>query len=250
MKVLETTIESEGTEISGSLCYPDETQISYPFMVILHGIPSPEGRKLSVQEKGYLDICTPYCNYGFIIALFNFQGCKGSAGSYSPLGWVQNVRSIIDHVQNHEPKVNSKKMGILAFSAGAMIAPYFVAHDSRPKFLVCAAPPADLHASSSFLNRLTLGILVTFEKQKLNTKVIRQELLEINPLLHINKVHVPLLIMHGDKDPIIPTQNSITLYEAANEPKELRIIPEGGHKLHRDPQALKEIFDWVIHQLE
>ncbi|MHA1143211.1 MAG: alpha/beta hydrolase family protein [Candidatus Helarchaeota archaeon] len=250
MKEIRETIQSNDSRISGTVCYPDKEQDEYSFLAILHGIPSPEGRNLSVEEKGYLEICTPYCDHGFIVALFNFQGCKGSSGKYSPLGWVQNVKDIFNHVQEHEPRLNPDHAGILSFSAGAMITPYFAARDSRPKFLVCAAPPADLNPESAFFDRLLFGILMTFADQKLKIREIKKQLVEINPLTHVKQVKAPILIVHGEKDELISKENAIKLHQAANNPKELMLIPNGGHKLHRDSRVLKIIFNWIINQVK
>jgi fermentation-respiration switch protein FrsA (DUF1100 family) len=38
-----------------------------------------------------------------------------------------------------------------------------------------------------------------------------------------------LLFIHGERDPVIDVSNSLRLYEAAREPKELYLIPNAGH---------------------
>ena len=44
-------------------------------------------------------------------------------------------------------------------------------------------------------------------------------------------VHVPVLITHGDPDPVIPTEQSRILFAAANEPKKLLTFPNVGHNV-------------------
>jgi fermentation-respiration switch protein FrsA (DUF1100 family) len=46
-------------------------------------------------------------------------------------------------------------------------------------------------------------------------------------------VHCPSLIVHGDPDNIVPTEQGRTLYDAANEPKQLKVIPGAGHVVFR-----------------
>jgi len=48
-------------------------------------------------------------------------------------------------------------------------------------------------------------------------------------LAKIGKVRSPLLIIQGAVDTIVPAAMSRRLYEAANEPKTLRLIPGAGH---------------------
>ena len=40
---------------------------------------------------------------------------------------------------------------------------------------------------------------------------------------------ISLLIIHGDRDPIVPPQHGQRLYDLAREPKQLWVIPGGGH---------------------
>ena len=45
----------------------------------------------------------------------------------------------------------------------------------------------------------------------------------------IKDVRMPVLILHGEKDTIIPVQYGKRLYEAANQPKQLKLFLNGGH---------------------
>jgi len=45
----------------------------------------------------------------------------------------------------------------------------------------------------------------------------------------IGKVHVPLLILHGDRDAVVPFEQGKRLFEAANEPKTFFTIRNAGH---------------------
>ncbi|MHC1591681.1 MAG: serine aminopeptidase domain-containing protein, partial [Candidatus Helarchaeales archaeon] len=98
--------------------------------------------------------------------------------------------------------------------------------------------------------RLVLGILMTFPEQKLNAREIKQELAQIDPLVHVKKIKIPILIIHGEHDELIPPEHSRKLYQVANEPKTLMILPKGTHKLHRDPNALKTIQKWIQKQID
>jgi len=47
----------------------------------------------------------------------------------------------------------------------------------------------------------------------------------------LGNVRAPVLIVHGDPDPVIPTSEAQLLFEAANEPKRLLIFPGAGHNV-------------------
>ena len=44
-------------------------------------------------------------------------------------------------------------------------------------------------------------------------------------------VRAPVLIVHGDPDPVVPTSEGRILFEAANQPKRLLIFPGAGHNV-------------------
>jgi uncharacterized protein len=52
---------------------------------------------------------------------------------------------------------------------------------------------------------------------------------EASALEQVKKNHLPLFIIHGDKDELVPTEMANRLYEAANGLKELWIVPGAGH---------------------
>jgi len=52
----------------------------------------------------------------------------------------------------------------------------------------------------------------------------------------IGRVKVPLLILHGDADRVIPVEHGRRLFAMANEPKELVILPGAGHDAIGNPE--------------
>jgi fermentation-respiration switch protein FrsA (DUF1100 family) len=64
-------------------------------------------------------------------------------------------------------------------------------------------------------------------------------------LEHIKKVHVPLLIMHGARDRMIPVNQARHLYAEANEPKTLTILPRGDHSDLFDCGAVERMRDFL-----
>lgn len=45
----------------------------------------------------------------------------------------------------------------------------------------------------------------------------------------LREIHLPLLVLHGDRDTVIPFDLGRAVYEAANEPKEFVVIPGADH---------------------
>ncbi len=58
---------------------------------------------------------------------------------------------------------------------------------------------------------------------------------------------VPVLIVHGDKDPYFPPEHARELFEGAREPKDLWLLPGFGHaERATDDQLVDRIVGWVI----
>ena len=60
----------------------------------------------------------------------------------------------------------------------------------------------------------------------------------------IGKIHVPLLIVNGENDQLIPPSQGRLLYSLANEPKEFHSLPGRGHNDAFDDFAVLSL-DWA-----
>lgn len=58
----------------------------------------------------------------------------------------------------------------------------------------------------------------------------------------LSSPHAPLLIIHGEKDRLIPPSNSQELFSVALEPKQIAWLKNSGHNdiMDKDPKALKD----------
>ena len=64
---------------------------------------------------------------------------------------------------------------------------------------------------------------------------------------YIGNVKVPLLILHGERDGVVPVAMGRELFQLANEPKRLVVFPNGGHSnLYIDGNnALDAVRRWI-----
>ena len=74
---------------------------------------------------------------------------------------------------------------------------------------------------------------------------VRRLLLDRYPSIdRIASVHVPVLVIAGDRDDIVPERLSRRLYDAANEPKRYVLVPGAGHNdrefARRPPDARRD----------
>ncbi len=60
-------------------------------------------------------------------------------------------------------------------------------------------------------------------------KIYKIDISEQSPEKSLKNISVPVLIIHAENDDVIPSKNAHLLYDAANEPKELWIVPKATH---------------------
>jgi len=64
---------------------------------------------------------------------------------------------------------------------------------------------------------------------------------------HIGRVKAPLLILHGERDPVVPVAMGRALFRLANEPKRIVTFPNGGHSdlYLQGNNALDAVRPWI-----
>lgn len=62
---------------------------------------------------------------------------------------------------------------------------------------------------------------------------------------HIKRVHAPVFVLHGERDEVTPVEMGRALFDAANEPKELKVLPGAGHNDHYMFGSFEAINDWI-----
>ena len=66
-----------------------------------------------------------------------------------------------------------------------------------------------------------------------------------NSMAWIDKIEAPLLIVHGEKDDLIPIEMGRHLWQAAPEPKQFAAIPQAGHANHHLYGSYAIIHAWI-----
>jgi len=88
--------------------------------------------------------------------------------------------------------------------------------------------------------------------------VLSYPYLPVRPLLldryesdrHIGKVNAPVLILHGERDSVIPVRMGRALYELVQGEKKLVLFPEGGHVDLDSYGAVDVVTRWITETLE
>jgi hypothetical protein len=150
---------------------------------------------------------------GVGVFIFDYRGYGRSEGSPSEEGTYRDAEAALAYVLSR-PDVHPERIVYFGRSLGAGVAVELATR--RPPFaLILESPlPSIAELARHHYRFLPVGGL-------LRTKY--------DSLSKIGNMHVPLLVLHGDRDDIVPFEAGRKLFEAANEPKRFYTIRGAGH---------------------
>lgn len=169
-----------------------------------------------------------YMARGRGIYMMSYRGYSGSSGSPSEAANVADARRAFDDLVSEG--VAPRDIIIYGESLGSGIAVQ-VAAVTSPGGLILDAPYtsiAELAASQYPWLPVRPMMFDRYESAS-----------------HIGRVHCPLLIIHGEKDDVIPVAMGRALFDMANEPKSIVTFPNANHADHFMYGSYEAINGWI-----
>jgi len=243
------TLTVDNLGLPGEVYLPDTTGRPCPALCLCHGIPS--GQPASSGDPGYPGLAEKFCAAGFITLIFSFRGAGEAQGNLDMLGWTRDLRAAIDYLAGLE-EVDNSRLCVLGSSAGAAVSVYIAANDPRVSSLITFACPAEFNfltdkkrAKATIDHFRTIGVIKDTDFPPSEDEWLNG-FSTVSPLKWIDKISPrPLLLIHGEKDDLVPVEHARKLFEKAGEPKNLVIIPGAGHRLRLEEKAVNTAFDWL-----
>ena len=155
---------------------------------------------------------------GLGIFIFDYRGYGRSDGTPSEKGLYRDADAAISYLRARPGFSAKEHLVIFGRSLGCAVAVEMsTRHESRA--LVLEAPFTSIRAMSKRSNPVLTALLPI-------GAVIRSR---FDSLSKIDRVKAPLMVIHGDRDEVIPIDVGRELWEAAREPKRFRTVPGAGH---------------------
>ncbi len=178
---------------------------SHPTLIFFHGnAGNLYGR--GIEARRFMDE-----GYGFLLA--EYRGYGGNPGHPAEQGLYNDARAYIDWLIAHG--VPQNKIVLSGQSLGTGVAVKMAVEYPHAAALILSSPYTslpDVAAGTYFFVPVRLLMLDRFDSFAL-----------------IRKITMPVLILHGEKDRVVPFALGKALYDAAPPPKEFAIYPEGTH---------------------
>jgi alpha-beta hydrolase superfamily lysophospholipase len=171
---------------------------------------------------------------------FDHRGCGESGGDFATDTSLHNRRTdllaAIDAVRFEFGQ--SIPIGLFGSSFGGTVC-LTTANRIAPYALVTLAAPVQ-NRSIQIPNEAPISLKAEMEKLNLIFDIEKH-------LSHISNV----LVVHGEKDEIVPSENATTIYRLARNPKRLLILKSSDHRVssQKDLEKLiKEAVKWFLAQ--
>jgi len=239
-------LDSGGLTLTGELSVPEGPTSS--LVVLCHGIPLS---RPDPADGGYPELGRKICENGYASLFVNFRGTGDSGGNFHLGGWYSDLEAVMGLVAG-ELVERFSRVYLAGFSAGGALAIRYAAEHGGIQGVATFAAPAEF--SSIFPEEH----LFAFLELARDVGIIKEtgfpptpdwfyrEIEDLRPVEHVSRVSpVPLLLVHGEEDDLVPVADAGRLFEAACEPKELVLLPGGQHRLRQDPRSLDCLLGWL-----
>jgi fermentation-respiration switch protein FrsA (DUF1100 family) len=147
------------------------------------------------------------------IFIFDYRGYGQSTGDVSEPGTYEDGRAAVELLRQRYA-VKPAELVLFGRSLGAAVAAQ-IAREIETRLLVLESPFVSVGEMARVMfPLLPLGRFLS---------------VQYNTLEKIRHVRSPLLVLHGQRDEIVPFSQGRRVFEGANEPKRFYAIPDAGH---------------------
>jgi acetyl esterase/lipase len=210
--------------------YPTDATTPVPVVINMHGGGWSGGFK---EEQGGFNM---YFNKGYAVANVEYR-LRGEA--LAP-ACVEDVRGALNYILNHAGDLNIdvNKVIFQGGSAGghiALMGGYLQNNKIYDNDCVQFANPIkimaviDKYGPCDFTQLMTYSSLISWTGSRFSDQAFLNSL---SPIEYVDANTPPTYIIHGDADPTIPYNQSVTLYAAlqsAGVKCKFTTVPNGGH---------------------
>jgi len=153
----------------------------------------------------------PWLDAGYGVLMVGYRGF-GNPGSPSEEGLYMDAAAALDELNKHG--VPDKAIVLYGESMGTGVATQ-MATEHNAAALILESPYTSVPDVGADRYPLVPVHLLLRDRY--------------DSLSKIKDVHMPLLLLHGELDQVVPIKFGKKLFEAANEPKQAEFVPDAGH---------------------
>jgi dipeptidyl aminopeptidase/acylaminoacyl peptidase len=228
MSIETVSFQSEGQKIAGILHLPGTK--NFPCVIASHGLLS------SKNSEKYIALGERLSREGIAMLRFDFRGIGESEGSIendTVSRRILDLGSAIDFVKSNPDLGN--RIGLLGSSLGGYISLIKASMDKEIRAVVIWATPFHLDDLKS--NKGTEG-------HPLPAEPFFKDLPKHRLLPLLSEVS-NCMVIHGEKDELVPVDQAWEIFHSLGGPKEIHIIEDADHRL-TDPKHRQRAMELTV----
>ena len=223
----------DGASIEGILVYPPDYRAGARFPLIVHVHGGPAG----VFQRGYATeriASAALAERGYLVLQPNPRGSTGYGATFRAAnrgdwggGDYRDIMAGVDHLIA-EGRADPDRLGIMGFSYGGFMTSWTITQTKRFKAAVAGGAvtdPVAFNGTSDIPSFIPDYFGAEFWD---DPEPYRRQ----SPLLHVQQVTTPCLILHGESDVRVPVEQGRAFYQALKRrgiPTEMVTYPRQGH---------------------
>jgi dipeptidyl aminopeptidase/acylaminoacyl peptidase len=219
-----------GIQLGGILVRPSVSG-PRPAVILLHGFQPAGTNGASLLEP----TATRFAALGYVALALSMRGWPPSGGTDDcGLRQPDDIAAALDWLAG-QPGVDPERLAVLGFSQGAQVALLTGARSTRLRAIVAAYPVTDVERwkQTTTFPGIPRYITAVCEPGGAARR---------SPVGQAARISAPVLLIHGDADARVPTEQSLLMRDAlqrAGREVQLVLVPGAGHgfPINQDPTS-------------
>jgi len=253
-----TWVNPEGDSICCRYYLPPhfDKNKQYPVVVNYYGGCSPTSRSFGGRYSSQA-----YSALGYIVLVINPRGATGFGQKWSAAhvntagkGVAEDIIGAVKAFTAQHSYVNAKKIGCIGASYGGFMTQYL---QTQTDIFAAAVSHAGISDHTSYWGEGYWGYSYSQTSMANSYPWTRKDLyVDQSPLYNADKIHTPLLFVHGTGDTNVPVGESIQMYTALkllNRPTAMVLVEGENHWIMNYDKRIKwqnTIWAWFAKYLQ
>lgn len=224
MRIEKVSFLSQGQAVSGALHLPEVN--SPPCVIASHGLFS------SKDSEKYITLGDRCGRRGIACLRFDFRGFGESGGRISEStvsARLMDLNMAIEFIRSH-PRVGDR-IGLMGSSLGGYLSLMEAARSNNIRAVVTWATPFTL---AGLEERRGEGEMALLGEEFFHD-------IKAHDLAPVLSRVANCLVIHGDRDELVPVEQAKMIYEGLNYPKGMEIIKKADHRLTQPEHREKAV---------
>ncbi|GHV09263.1 phospholipase [Campylobacterota bacterium] len=184
--------------------------------------------------------------YGYTVLAADYRGYGASSGKPSVMGAIVDVQTAIGYALA-DPALSKLPIVVYAQSLGGSLSVTAIDTGGLGDSIALLITEGAFASYGEIAQDVAGRSWLTWIAKPFVSSIVERQ---FDPAVHIgNLAPLPILIIHGDHDPIVGYNHAHRLFDAAREPKELWILFGGGHIGNFNNAASRKRFVETIERL-